>query len=105
MAKVKTIESVTDQIAKIENEIRQGENKVKRLEQKINQQERNDRTRRLIQRGAILESFIPSAVRFSNEQIKMLLEHALGTVAAKEIINDYNETHRKSLTAEGKVAQ
>ena len=91
----RTIESVTEQIAKIENGIRQGENKIKRLEQKNHQQERSDRTRRLIQRGAILESFVPNAVHFSNEQIKTLLEYALGTDTAKEIISDYAEAYQK----------
>ena len=73
MSKQKTLAEVKEQIAKMENDIRQCENKVKRLLQKNHQQERKDRTRRLIERGAILESLIPDAKELSNEQIQALL--------------------------------
>ena len=89
MAKPKSLAEVKEQIAKVENDIRQGENKVKRLFQKNHQQERKDRTHRLIKRGAILESQVPNAVQLSNEQIKKLLQYALGTGVAKEIISGY----------------
>ena len=91
MAKKKTLAEVRDQIAEVENDIRQGENKIKRLMQQNKQQERKDRTRRLIERGAILESKIPNAKDYSNEQIKTLLEYALGTGIAKEIMCGYSK--------------
>ena len=52
--------------------------------------ERSARTRRLIERGAILESLVPDAVMFSNEQIKELLKHALGTDAVIGMVRGYN---------------
>jgi len=98
MPKQKSLAEVKEQITKVENDIRQGENKVKRLMQKNNQQERKDRTRRLIERGAILESQVPNAVQLSNEQIKTLLQYALGTSVAKEIIEGYTKALAKNST-------
>jgi len=99
MPKSKTLAEVKEKIAKTENDIRQSENKVKRLLQMNRQQERNARTRRLIERGAILESLIPSVAHFSNEQVKTLLVHALGTSVAEEVIDGYVEEHNKALAA------
>ena len=96
MPKQKTIEEVKEQIAKVENDIRQGENKVKRLLQQNKQQERNDRTRRLIERGAIMESIVPEIKEFSGEQVKTLLQYALSTGASKETINGYTKAIRKN---------
>jgi len=87
MSKQKTLAKVREQIAQVENDIRQGENKVKRLLQKNHQQERKDRTRRLIERGAILESLIPDAKELSNEQIQSLLVKVLKLPSAPNAIS------------------
>ena len=89
MPKQKTLAEVRAQIAKTENDIRQGENKVKRLLQQNKKDERSARTRRLIERGAILESLVPDAAMFSNGQIKELLKHALGTDAVNRMVSGY----------------
>ena len=65
-----------EQLEKIKTEIRQNENQVKKLLQQKNLLERKERTRRLIERGAILESFIDGASELNNEQIKALLQNA-----------------------------
>lgn len=62
-----------EQIAKAEEQIRQLNNKKKRLISEQKQAERKKRTKRLIERGAILESAIGNADDFSNEQIQSLL--------------------------------
>lgn len=62
-----------EQIAKAEEQIRQLNNKKKRLISEQKQAERKKRTKRLIERGAILESVIGNAEDFSNEQIQALL--------------------------------
>jgi len=90
MSKQKTLAEVKEQIAKVEGDIRQGENKVKRLLQKNHQQERKNRTRRLIERGAILESLIPDAKELSNEQIQLLLVKALKAPNAPNAPNTPN---------------
>lgn len=43
-------------------------------------QKRRQRTSRLIQRGALLESFIPDAESYTNEQIGYLLKIAFGNL-------------------------
>ena len=62
-----------EQIAKAEEQIKQLNNKKKRLISEQKQAERKKRTKRLIERGAILESAIGNADDFSNEQIQSLL--------------------------------
>ena len=79
MAKKKSLAEVNAEIASVEKEIRQSQNLIKRLEQQAKKEERNARTKRLIERGAILESLVPDAVNYSNEQIKTLLLYALDT--------------------------
>lgn len=62
-----------EQIAKAEEQIRQLNNKKKRLISEQKQAERKKRTKRLIERGAILENVIGNADDFSNEQLQTLL--------------------------------
>ena len=86
MAKTKTLDDVKNQIAKTEKQIRQGENYVKRRLQEVNHQERKIRTRRLIERGAILESIIDNASSLTNEQVRDALASAFTTAAMKEMV-------------------
>jgi hypothetical protein len=74
MAQRKT---VAEQIALAKEDIKQHENKLKQLQQRQKEQERKDRTRRLIERGAILESLIDGAADLDNERIKAILQAAL----------------------------
>ena len=62
-----------EQIAKAEEQIKQLNNKKKRLISEQKQAERKKRTKRLIERGAILESVLGNTEDFSNEQIQSLL--------------------------------
>ena len=89
MSKQKALAEVKEQIVKVENDIRQGENKVKRLLQKNNQQERKDRTRRLIERGAIVESIIKESDKLTNEQIKKVLYTGLNSQSARDMLSDF----------------
>jgi uncharacterized coiled-coil DUF342 family protein len=63
-------------LADAEREIEQGENKIKRLTQSLSAETRKARTRRLIERGAIAESFIPNAETLTNDEFKDLLSQA-----------------------------
>lgn len=76
---IEKIESVQAQIQQLENER-------KRLMQQQKEQERKDRTKRLIERGAILESLIPGAGEYTNEQIKAFLEKTIGSDSARKIL-------------------
>jgi septal ring factor EnvC (AmiA/AmiB activator) len=60
-------------LADAEREIQQGENKIKRLTNSLSAMERKARTKRLIERGAIAESFVPNAAALSNDEFKNTL--------------------------------
>ena len=78
--------TTVEKIESIQTQIQQLENERKRLMQQQKEQERKDRTKRLIERGAILESLIPDAATFSNEQIKAFLEKTVGGDSARKIL-------------------
>ena len=78
--------TTVEKIEGIQAQIQQLENERKRLMQQKKEQERKDRTKRLIERGAILESLVPDAATFSNEQIKTFLEKTVGSDSARKIL-------------------
>lgn len=80
-----------EQIAKAEEQIRQLNNKKKRLISEQKQAERKKRTKRLIERGAILESVIDNADDFSNEQLQALLIEIFSTESARTKIEHFRE--------------
>lgn len=84
-------EKLSAQIAQTEKEIRQLENRCKRLAGSQSQLERKARTRRLIERGAMLESFIPEAETLTNEQIMSVLSASLHTTAALQALQEAQE--------------
>lgn len=72
---------------KLEKEIRQLENRQKILLNKKSDAERKARTRRLIERGAILESVFPAAATMTGEEVKaflLSLSHLPGAGEAAE---------------------
>ena len=83
----------SEQIESIKSEIAQLENKRKRLLQEQKEQERKARTKRLIERGAILESLLNGADKLTNEQVKTFLE--------KTITGDYAGKILAGLTEQG----
>ena len=78
--------TTVEKIESIQTQIEQLENERKRLVQRQKEQERKDRTKRLIERGAILESLVPDAAAFSNEQIKTFLEKTVESDSARKIL-------------------
>ena len=68
------MEKYTEQIESVQEKIRQLKNRQKVLLKKKSDAERKARTRRLIERGAILESLFPKVVPMTNEQVKAFLE-------------------------------
>ena len=65
--------TLNERITKTKEKITQYENQVKRLTQRQNEAARKARTRRLIERGAMLESFLTEPETLSNEQVKEIL--------------------------------
>ena len=68
------MEKYTEEIESVQEKIRQLKNRQKVLLKKKSDAERKARTRRLIERGAILESIFPEAIPMTNEQVKAFLE-------------------------------
>ena len=66
-------EQKKDEREKVLKEIRQLENRQKVLENKQRDAERRARTRRLIERGAILEGVFPLSPDLSGEEVKAFL--------------------------------
>ena len=62
-----------DEREEVLKEIRQLENRQKILENKLRNEERKARTRRLIERGAILEGIFPLASNLSGTEVKAFL--------------------------------
>ena len=58
--------TMEERIESVQAQIRQLENQKKRLMQEQKERARKARTKRLIERGAILESLIPEADTFTN---------------------------------------
>lgn len=65
--------SAKEEQEKVLKEIRQLENRQKILENKQRNEERKARTRRLIERGAILEGVFPLAPSLPGEEVKAFL--------------------------------
>jgi uncharacterized protein (UPF0335 family) len=78
--------TTVEKIESIQTQIQQLENQKKRLMQEQKAQERKARTKRLIERGAILESLIPDADTFTNEQIKAFFEKTIRTESARKAL-------------------
>jgi len=77
---------IAEQIEAAEKEIKQQENRLKELRQQYKVQEGKERTHRLIERGAILESLMEEPLTFTNEQIKTFLEKTVQTDFARKIL-------------------
>ena len=68
-----TAHSSKEEQEKVLKEIRQLENRKKILENKQRNEERRVRTRRLIERGAVLEGIFPLAPDLSGAEVKAFL--------------------------------
>lgn len=80
-----------EQIAKAEEQIKQLNNKKKRLISEQKQAERKKRTKRLIERGAILESIIGNAEDFSNDQLQTLLIEIFSSESVRAKVKNLRE--------------
>ncbi|MGN0617401.1 MAG: DUF3847 domain-containing protein [Ruminiclostridium sp.] len=58
----------------------QEEHKLATMQNRYKEQKRRSRNHRLIERGAILESLIPDAESYTNEQIKHIVKIAFGNL-------------------------
>ena len=100
-----TAKSLEEQIKNIETELQQKENRLKELRQQHKMQESKERTHRLIERGAIVESLIEDALNFTNEQIKIFLTKTIQTDFARKILTQLKEPIVTEATAKQTTSQ
>lgn len=90
------MKNIDDEIQSTKQQIEQLTHRQDRLVSKLKVEERKKRTRRLIERGAILESVIGNATDFSNEQIQALLIEVFSSEFARSAVEKLREqTERK----------
>ena len=70
------IKSLQEEQEACEKKLVQLKNRERKIRKIISNEERKKRTHRLIERGAILESFIEGASEKSNQEIKDILQRA-----------------------------
>ncbi len=68
------IKSLSEQQKSLQAEIKQLENRQKILLNRKHKEERRERTHRLIEQGAILESVFPEVAAMTGEQVKAFLQ-------------------------------
>lgn len=68
------IEALQMRKAEVKTEIKQLENRQKILLNRKHKEERRQRTHRLIEQGAILESIFPEVAAMTGEQVKAFLQ-------------------------------
>ena len=96
-----------ERIDTLQEKIQQLENEKKRLLNAQKEADRKARTKRLIERGAILESLVPGADKFTNDQIKAFLEKTVQSDFAKRILDgitaqkDGTATKKTTVTEQG----
>jgi hypothetical protein len=81
----------TERIGDVQTRIEQLMNEKKRLLGQQKEQERKARTRRLIERGAILESLIDGAEKLTNDEVKAFLARIVGTKEAQEALREMTQ--------------
>lgn len=80
--------TTTEKIESIKIQQQQLENQKKKLLQQQKEADRKARTKRLIERGALLESMIPSEYILTNDQLKVLLQKTVGSDFALRILGE-----------------
>lgn len=82
------MKNIDDEIQKAQTKIEQLTHRQDRLASKLKIEERKKRTRRLIEREAILESVIGNATDFTNEQIQALLIQVFSSEFARSSVKN-----------------
>ena len=89
------LEKNKSDIDKKQEEIKQLKNKEWKILTQQRKAEQKIRTRRLIERGAILESINPSFLSLSNEELKIYLQQVLQTEQAKKLLQSITQFEKQ----------
>lgn len=76
----------------IQREIEQLKNRKKEVLAQEKNRARKLRTKRLIERGAILEQYIEDAEHYTNDEVREIVKYALNTPYAREYIRKLRAT-------------
>jgi len=82
---------ISERMEKVKANLEKLNNQKKQLEQERKAEERKARTKRLIDRGAILESLIEGAAELTNDQITSILKKTVGSSFGEKIITQTKE--------------
>jgi len=88
---------LAEQIELAKKEIELKNNKLEELKKKHKAQANKERTHRLIERGAILESLIDGAAEITNEQVKEFLIKTIQTEFARRIFAQLKEQNSEKV--------
>ncbi len=75
----------------IQKQIEQLKNQKKEVLAKERAQARKERTRRLIQRGAILEQYLDNAEDLTNEDVESIVKYAFNTPYDRDLVRGLND--------------
>lgn len=75
----------------IQKQIEQLKNQKKEVLAKERAQARKERTRRLIQRGAILEQYLDNAEDLTNEDVESIVKYAFNTLYVRDLVRGLND--------------
>jgi len=78
--------TTAEKLAEVNAEMNELKNEKKQLLQKHKVEECKARTKRLIDRGAILESMIDGAAELTNDQIAIILQRTVGSSVGVKIV-------------------
>ncbi len=92
-----------EKISSAEAEIQQLQNKIKENKQKLKKQERNERTRRICQRGGYIEKVLPDTIPLTAENFQRLIDEALCTNFARGKLTELLAAQERQAAAEGAV--
>lgn len=93
-AKVKRTEQ---ELLRLEKKLKAAMDRKKNLINLKNELNRKARTRRLIERGAMLEGFLPHPEFFENEEVYALLKIIFNQEETEKLINQISSDMEKSL--------
>ena len=97
MSKKTIVEQIKDtqiELEKARAEKKQMENQLAKIKKQDREKENKSRTRRLIQRGAILESINPSLTSLSEELLSQYLNQVLRTRYAEMLLSSMLESDK-----------
>lgn len=75
----------------IQKQIEQLKNQKKEVLAKERAQARKERTRRLIQRGAILEQYLDNAEDLTNEDVESIVKYAFNAPYVRDLVRGLND--------------